>query len=1099
MGWARFTIVCDECVRIEYAPAAGGFVDAPSLTAVSRPGTPLVVEDADGAEPVVLRTPRFVLEFRPRGCGFTRDTLRVQIVGPFAPGGPQGASVEWHPGARQQGNLGGTLATLDGLKRSVPLPDGLLSRDGWFLIDDSRGHVLDGGWVKTRDEVVPGGGTDWFLLCYGADYAGALRAFTRFAGAVPMPRRSLLGSWYSRYWPHTSEQYRAIVNEYESHGIPLDVVVLDMDWHRDGWTGWSWNRDLLPDAEELLRWMRERGLAVTLNLHPADGVGPHEDRYAEFMRAIGRDPASRETVPFDAGDRRYMGSLFEQVHRPLEESGVDFWWVDWQQGRSVPSVPGLTNLAWLNCLYFRHTAGEGARGRRGVSFSRWAGESHAHEGHAGQAKSSSPPLPSGRGGQDAFAEVWSDHRHPIHFSGDAHTGWEMLDFQVPFTIVAGNAGCFYWSHDIGGHFGPRDEEATARWVQFGALSAALRLHSARTEALDRRPWSYAPRFLESMRRAFALRATLMPYLYTQVRACHERSLPLLRAMYVDRPMETESYRSARQFMLGEHLLCAPITAPGVGPSCVAWREVWFPSLGLEGGGVGAWYRWGKGERYAAGTHAVVSASIDETAMFAPGGVAIPLRAGVGPRMTDGDHHELVVRTWPGTPGQVSESELYEDDGETRGHEFGEFARTPMRLEWLEGAEADRVIARLTFGPTRGRYSGQPPEREWCVEFAGISGLCLRSAPDGTVMRDGAKHEGVVALRIPAAPMDRQIRLEVEVMPADARQASDVHGASRRKAAFGDGVAPDAAGARRSIVVGIEADRAAIELGVGVVAITARPDLGELPAAVRVIDTRGVIDSARAEMHVIDVAGRSSVERWRGEVALAGSAGPGRWAEITLPDAPLKGAALGLRATRLVRVGFSIDGRAMSISREVQKVLGPLREWRVIGPFDWHWARSIAEQHAGPERGGLGERDRHVGAGGAILEWHDASGGPRWATDLAATMREFGGQEHGLGYAVTVVVSSRKQPARLHLESSDKVEAWVNGHKVYSLDAFESHAAVDGGADIALRTGRNTLLVKCASGGVAGLGGWGFTAAIESEFGAGVEARRHSAAAHPAAG
>ncbi len=93
-------------------------------------------------------------------------------------------------------------------------------------------------------------------------------------------------------------------------------MVLDMDWHRDGWTGWSWNRELLPDAEALLSWLHEHQLAITLNLHPADGVGPHEDRYAAFMHA--RTRARRLAVPFDAGDRKYMTALFDQVHRPLE-------------------------------------------------------------------------------------------------------------------------------------------------------------------------------------------------------------------------------------------------------------------------------------------------------------------------------------------------------------------------------------------------------------------------------------------------------------------------------------------------------------------------------------------------------------------------------------------------------------------------------------------------------------------------------------------------------------------------------------------------------------------------------------------------------------
>ena len=62
-----------------------------------------------------------------------------------------------------------------------------------------------------------------------------------------------------------------------------------MDWHKDGWTGWSWNRKLLPDAEKLLQWLHEQGLFITLNVHPADGIKPHEDMYEDFMKDMGYD------------------------------------------------------------------------------------------------------------------------------------------------------------------------------------------------------------------------------------------------------------------------------------------------------------------------------------------------------------------------------------------------------------------------------------------------------------------------------------------------------------------------------------------------------------------------------------------------------------------------------------------------------------------------------------------------------------------------------------------------------------------------------------------------------------------------------------------
>ena len=77
-----------------------------------------------------------------------------------------------------------------------------------------------------------------------------------------------------------------------------------------------------------------------------------------------------KTVPFDAADQKQMKALQTQVLDPLKKTGVDFWWVDWQQYPDTRGVPELTNLWWLNRLFFRYTQEDG---RRGVSLSRYAG------------------------------------------------------------------------------------------------------------------------------------------------------------------------------------------------------------------------------------------------------------------------------------------------------------------------------------------------------------------------------------------------------------------------------------------------------------------------------------------------------------------------------------------------------------------------------------------------------------------------------------------------------------------------------------------------------------------------------------------------------
>ena len=671
-GVARFTVITPNCIRIE-SKGSGGFIDNPSLFAANRSSRYGNFSFAKSGGSDVINTGAIKLTYTPDGLAVGASNLTGEIK-------TDSGWTKWVPGMPNNGNLGGTARTLDGVTGPFDLGQGIISRDGWYLLDDSKSDLLTSDWVMQRPQ---NSGTDWYLFGYGSDYHAALKSLTAVGGAVPMPRRYALGAWYSRYWPYTSAQYRQIIDEYKQHDFPIDNIVMDMDWHKDGWTGWSWNRKLLPDAEELLAWFHKQGLHVTLNLHPADGVGPQEDQYAAFMKDMGADPATQKTITFDAANKKYMDTLFADIFRPLEKDGVDFWWLDWQQYPFTVSIPDLTNLFWLNTLlYDRTSMGD----QRGLSFSRWAG--------------------------------WGDHRHPIHFSGDANTGFPMLAFEVPFTSTAGNVGCFFWSHDIGGHMGGRNEESYTRWVQFGATSPVLRSHSTRSADMDRRPWTYPLWAENSMRKSFHLRSKLFPYIYTSAWQAAHDSEPLDRPMYFDNPRDENAYHNAQEYMLGDNLLCAPIVTQGVGPGRVGSQTVWFPN--------GSWFNMFTGESYGGDRQALVSADINEFPIYARGGVPIPMqpytdRMGTTPIST------LNIKCFPGHNGKLGQTTLHEDDGTTVAYRKGAYATTPISYMRNGGT------VRVNVGPTVGKYAGQLSDRTLLLELPDTTDFGNVKCSSGTVV------------------------------------------------------------------------------------------------------------------------------------------------------------------------------------------------------------------------------------------------------------------------------------------------------------------------------------------------------------------------------
>jgi alpha-glucosidase (family GH31 glycosyl hydrolase) len=379
----RITVLTDGLLRLEHAPD-GSFEDRASAFALHRR---LDVPDfrvTDTGTHLILTTSRLRLTY-DKGP-FSTSGLAVEVLG-----GITTYHSVWRYG-QPAPNLGGTARTLDMADGPVPLEPGVVALEGFAVLDDSDSLLWDAdGWVSPRNGERP----DLYVFAYGRDHAEAVRALYAVSGRTPVLPRWALGNWWSRYHAYTAGEYLALLDRFAAQGIPFSVAVLDMDWHlRDvdprygsGWTGYTWNRELFPDPRAFLREMRRRGLRVTLNVHPADGVQPYEEAYPEMARALGRDPEDGDPVAFDVTDREFLTAYFEVLHRRLEQDGVDFWWIDWQSGM-YSRVPGIDPLWMLNHFHYLDNARDG---RRPLTFSRYAGP-----GSTG-IRSASRATPSSRG------------------------------------------------------------------------------------------------------------------------------------------------------------------------------------------------------------------------------------------------------------------------------------------------------------------------------------------------------------------------------------------------------------------------------------------------------------------------------------------------------------------------------------------------------------------------------------------------------------------------------------------------------------------------------------------------------------------------------
>ncbi len=625
-GHARFTILTPRLLRLEWS-ATGAFEDRGSLAFPQRYALPPSFTVTTAQDVTTISTDALWLRYRHEAGPFSSQNLAITI---------REGDVQhtWRPGQPNLGNLHGTAPTLDLADGPVGLGEGLLSRDGWALVDDSRSVLLnlEHGWVEPRPETPV---QDWYFFGYGHDYTAALADYQRFGGATPLIPRFVLGAWWSRFWAYSDADLRELVAEFRSHDFPLDVLVIDMDWHTpDAWTGYTWNRDLFPNPPAFLGWVHQQGLQATLNLHPAEGVQSFEAAYPAFAQAMGIDPASGEPVPFRVSDPKFMHHYFELLHHPLEEQGVDFWWIDWQQGESS-EMPGLNPLPWLNHLHFQDAA---RRGKRPLLYSRYGG----------------------LGG----------HRYPIGFSGDTLARWELLRFLPYFTATAANVGFGWWSHDIGGHIGVDEPELYARWVQFGALSPCLRLHATKDATAERRPWAFPPAVAQAAQQAFHLRYQLIPYLYTMARVAAETGVALCRPMYYAYPEAEDAYLCRQQYFLGDDLIAAPITQPSQPQTGLATVEVWIPP--------GEWIEWTTKETFNGPCWVRLAGDLNRIPLLVRAGAIIPLVAVSS--NASGQQDVLILRIFPGRTGAAR---AYADDGATLAYQIGAYEWTAFTMQCVD--------------------------------------------------------------------------------------------------------------------------------------------------------------------------------------------------------------------------------------------------------------------------------------------------------------------------------------------------------------------------------------------------------------------------------
>lgn len=647
----RITYLTSRLIRVE----SGAFTDLASYTVwfrnfaaenmnVTQQGRKILVETDD----VV-----FTIKNAKPYCVYFKDTKNTEIFS-------------------KQKNLKGTRRTLDMTFGKVSLEDGFITQNGAYLLDDSCTMLInDKGNFVPREY----NSKDYYAFAYGKNYRETIKAFYKISSPTPLIPRFALGVWWSRYHAYTQKEYLDLMAKFKAEDIPLTVATVDMDWHwvkkadienfgvkydgcgSYGWTGYSWDTNLFPDYKEFLSKLKEDNLHITLNLHPADGVHSYENMYENMAKAVGIDPKTKQKIKFRCGDDNFWNAYFDVLHKPYEKDGVDFWWIDWQQGKKS-DVKGLDPLNALNHYHYLDNAQDG---RMPMILSRYAG--------------------------------FGSHRYPLGFSGDTAINWKVLDFQPYFTANAANVAYTWWSHDIGGHhMGYRDDDLYMRWLQFGVFSPVMRLHSTAIELLGKEPWKYKSEVYKCAKEWLNFRHKMIPYIFTMDYRTHKDGLALCEPMYYSYPNTDSAYKVPNQYMFGSELIVCPITKPQHKSLNMGSVQAWIPQ--------GRWTDIFTNQSYEGEKSIILFRDLDTIPVLAKEGAIIPLSADKGNKTGNPDCFEIWAYSGNGRFA------LIEDNSKTDYDEHK--AITELKMEY------DNSKLTFTIEKARGDLSVIPQKRNYKV-------------------------------------------------------------------------------------------------------------------------------------------------------------------------------------------------------------------------------------------------------------------------------------------------------------------------------------------------------------------------------------------------
>lgn len=532
-----------------------------------------------------------------------------------------------------------------------------------------------------------------------------IESYTNLTGRMTLPPLWSLGFQQCRYSYFPDKEVLSIAKNFRERKIPIDVLYLDIHY-MDNYKVFTWHPTGFAKPQEMLAELKNMGINVVVIIDP--GI-KEEKGYKAYEDGLQEDVF----LKYPDG-KPYTGAVWAGwSHFPdFTKPKTRTWWGKQFSGYVNDGITGFWNdmnepSTWgqrMPDLVEFDYEGQPTSHRQGRNV---FGMQMARSTYEGTRKLMNGKRPfiltrAGYSGVQRYSAMWT---------GDDTATDENMLLNVRMVNGLGLSGMQFVSYDIGGFINEPTKALFARWLTVGTFSPFMRVHTM-YDNKSQEPWSFGESITNISKKFIQLRYNLLPYIYSNFYAATQTGLPIQRSMAVDYAHDITIYdtRFQNQYLFGDHLLIAPCE------STQKFAKVYLPET-KDG-----WYHFYNDKKYKKG-EVIVDADLAQLPIFVKAGAVLPTQSDIQSTKEVGDK-TLYLHVYAAENSYEStEFVYYEDDGNTYGHEKGEFYKRKITYKHKE--------KEIVFGEVEGTFVSKFDKVE--VVFHGFynlnSAFCIQNGKD----------------------------------------------------------------------------------------------------------------------------------------------------------------------------------------------------------------------------------------------------------------------------------------------------------------------------------------------------------------------------------